>query len=103
VVPRERRLECALLKGVAAYYVMLRDSHEKAQVRQREVITDLVGALAAGAPDTLGPVFRDLYEEAPDDAGRLRAVIDEVASLTDTAALFRHRGLGGEHPGPRRR
>jgi dGTPase len=95
VVPREQRLECALLKGVAAYYVMLRESHEKAQVRQREIITDLVDAFAAGAPDTLGPVFRDLYDEAPDDAGRLRAVIDEVASLTDTAALFRHRELGG--------
>ena len=93
VVPRAQRLECALLKGLAAHYVMRRESHEKAQAREREIIAELVTALAAGAPDTLAPVFRDFYDEAPDDAGRLRAIVDQVASLTDTAALARHREL----------
>jgi dGTPase len=95
VVPRAQRLECALLKGLAAHYVMRRESHEKAQAREREIIAELVTALTAGAPDTLAPVFRDFYDEASDDAGRLRAIVDQVASLTDTAALARHRELAG--------
>ncbi|MDN3353404.1 deoxyguanosinetriphosphate triphosphohydrolase [Actinomadura sp. DC4] len=95
VVPRAQRLECALLKGLAAYYVMRRASHERAQAREREIIGELAAALTAGAPGVLAPVFRDFYEEATDDAGRLRAVVDQVASLTDTAALAWHAELAG--------
>ncbi len=95
VVPRAQRLECALLKGVAAHYVMGRASHEKVRRQQREVLCELVAALDAGAPGALAPVFRDFHEAAPDDAARLRAVVDQVASLTDTAALAWHREIAG--------
>jgi dGTPase len=93
VVPRAQRLECALLKGVAAHYVMGRASHGRVQARQREIVAELAAALAAGAPDVLDPVFRDAYVEARDDAARLRVIVDQVASLTDTAALDRHREI----------
>ncbi|MFB9833837.1 deoxyguanosinetriphosphate triphosphohydrolase [Actinoallomurus acaciae] len=95
IVPREQRLECALLKGVAAHYVMRRESHAKTQERQREVIAELVEALSVDAPRRLTPVFRDFHEAATDDAGRLRAIVDQVASLTDTAASAWHRELLG--------
>jgi dGTPase len=95
VVPRAQRLECALLKGIAAYYVMRRASHEKAQAHQREIIAELTAALTKGAPWVLAPVFRDFHEEASDDAGRLRAIVDQVASLTDTAALAWHSEIAG--------
>jgi dGTPase len=49
--------------------------------------------LADGAPGSLDPVFRAGYLEAADDAGRLRAVVDQVASLTDTSAFAWHRRL----------
>jgi dGTPase len=95
VVPRDQRLECALLKGIAAHYVMGRESHGKAQERQREVIAELVAVLTEDPPSLLSPVFRDFHDAATDDAGRLRAVVDQVASLTDTAALAWHREIIG--------
>ncbi len=95
IVPREQRLECALLKGVAARYVMGRASHGQAQAVQREIVTELAAVLARRAPDVLDPVFRCFHEEARDDAARLRVIVDQVASLTDTAALTWHRDLAG--------
>ena len=37
-----------------------------------------------GAPATLEPALRPAFLDAPDDAARLRVVIDQIASLTDT-------------------
>jgi dGTPase len=95
VVPRAQRLECALLKGVAARYVMRRESHEKTQARQREILAELAAVLTGDAPCLLAPVFRDFQDRADDDAGRLRAVVDQLASLTDTAAIAWHREIAG--------
>ena len=92
-VPRQQRLECALLKGVTAYYVMFRSGAEAAQAREREIITELADAVLAGAPATLDPLFRHEYEHAGDDRARLRVVIDQIASLTDTSALAWHQRL----------
>jgi dGTPase len=89
-VPRRQRLECALLKGVTASYVMRRAGVAAAQAREREIIAELADAIAAGAPDTLDSLFRSEFVAAPDDRARLRVVIDQVASLTDTSALSWH-------------
>ncbi|HEY7488878.1 MAG TPA: deoxyguanosinetriphosphate triphosphohydrolase [Streptosporangiaceae bacterium] len=93
IVPRPERLECALLKGVAAHYVLGRASHGKIQARQREVITEVVQRLAAGAPGTLEPVFRDAFQAATSDTARLRVIVDQVASLTDTSAIAWHEAI----------
>jgi dGTPase len=93
IVPRAVRLECAVLKAVADRYVMQREDQEQLRRRQRVVIGELAEALVRIAPEGLDPVFRTLYEEAGDDAGRLRAVIDQIATLTDASALARHRLL----------
>jgi dGTPase len=92
-VPRQQRLECALLKGVTAYYVMGRTGAVASQARERQVLTELAAALAAGAPETLDPMFRVGYESAGSDAARLRVVVDQVASLTDTSAAAWHAKL----------
>jgi dGTPase len=39
----------------------------------------------------LDAVFAPLWRTAPDDPARLRVVIDQVASLTDPAAVEWHR------------
>ncbi|GAA3755567.1 dGTPase [Spinactinospora alkalitolerans] len=93
VVPRRRLLECALLKSVAAHYVMARSEAREYQARERALIAELVAAVRTGAPGTLDEPFRDDYERAADDAAALRVVIDQVASLTDTSAMARHRRL----------
>ncbi|MEV4927184.1 deoxyguanosinetriphosphate triphosphohydrolase [Streptomyces roseoverticillatus] len=86
VVPRETRLECAVLKAVADRYVMQREDQEKLRAEQRVVIAELAEALAARAPDGLDPQFRTLHAAATDDAGRQRAVVDQIAALTDVSA-----------------
>ncbi|MGI9008715.1 MAG: deoxyguanosinetriphosphate triphosphohydrolase [Streptosporangiaceae bacterium] len=85
-VPRRQRLECALLKGVTAYYVMGRAGAAAVQAREREVLTELAAALLAGAPEALDPMFKPGFESAGQDAARLRVIVDQVAALTDTSA-----------------
>ncbi|WP_435177178.1 deoxyguanosinetriphosphate triphosphohydrolase [Actinacidiphila sp. bgisy145] len=91
VVPREQRLECAVLKAVADRYVMQRAAQERRRAEQRVVIRELAETLLARAPDGLDPQFRSLFLAATDDAGRCRAVVDQIASLTDAAATYRLR------------
>jgi dGTPase len=91
VVPRRQRLECALLKGVTAQYVMSRAGAAESQARERELIAELAAAVLAGAPAALDPVFRPAYAAAVSDQERLRVVVDQIASLTDTSAVAWHR------------
>ncbi|MEW9534502.1 deoxyguanosinetriphosphate triphosphohydrolase [Microbispora sp. NPDC049125] len=102
VVPRTTRLECALLKGVTAYYVMSREDHHATQARQRELIAELGSLIVLGAPMTLEPALRHDFENAADDAGRLRAVVDQIASLTDASAMAWHRRLSAHSGAPGR-
>jgi dGTPase len=93
VVPRRTRAQVALLKGIALRYVMRRPEAVPSYARQQEMLHELVAALADRAPAALDPVFAPLWRAAPDDAARLRVVIDQVASLTDPAAVAWHARL----------
>jgi dGTPase len=90
IVPAQTRAECAVLKAIADRYVMRRAVTVRAQRLQREQLTELLAALAESAPGTLEPWLRTAYDAAPDDDARLRVVVDQVASLTDTSALTWH-------------
>ncbi len=90
VVPRQQRLECALLKAVTAHFVMSRKGVAARQAAERELIAELAAAVRAGAPDTLDPLLRPAYLAADSDAARLRVVVDQIASLTDTSAIAWH-------------
>ncbi|HEX2770987.1 MAG TPA: deoxyguanosinetriphosphate triphosphohydrolase [Micromonosporaceae bacterium] len=90
VVPREIRAQCALLKGMALRYVMRRPGAEARYERQRELLSELVHGLTVRAPEPLDPIFAPLWRAATDDAARLRVVVDQVASLTDPAAVEWH-------------
>jgi dGTPase len=93
VVPRLSAVQCALLKGLALRYVMRRPGVGAWRDRQQEILRELVAELALRAPDPLDAVFAPLWRAAPDDAARLRVVIDQVASLTDPAAITWHGSL----------
>jgi dGTPase len=104
VVPGPARAECALLKAVTARYVMQRPGVQAAQQREREVVSELVELLADRAPDALEPGHAAAWRAAADDGGRLRAVVDQVASLTDIAAVALHARAAAKPPpgaGPR--
>jgi dGTPase len=92
VVPRETRLECELLKAVAARYVMETDRALALRGTQSDLIKDLVARLSA-RPDRLDQPFAALHADAPDDAARLRVVIDQVAGFTDASAYACYRTL----------
>jgi dGTPase len=93
VVPRPTRLAVAVLKGVAAHYVMRADDRVAVLERQRQVVAELVSQLRSRGPEVLMPVLRADFDAASDDAARLRVVVDQVASLTDASALVWHARL----------
>lgn len=95
VVPREVRAWCAVLKGIALRYVLRRPGSVARLERQQQILADLVAGLADRAPEALDAVFAPLWHAAGDDARRLRVVVDQVASLTDPAAVERHARLFG--------
>jgi dGTPase len=95
VVPERTRLEMAVLKGIAAHYVMRTDDRVALMTRQRELLAELVAGLASRGPDALDPLFADDWRAASDDGARCRVVIDQVASLTDASAVDRHAALAG--------
>jgi dGTPase len=95
IVPRRTRAECALLKGLALRYVMRRPGAENRYERQREILVELVAALVERGDRALDAVFAPLWRAAPDDPARLRVVIDQVASLTDPAAVEWHHRYHG--------
>ncbi|HSS66936.1 MAG TPA: deoxyguanosinetriphosphate triphosphohydrolase [Nocardioidaceae bacterium] len=94
-IPDDVRAEIAVLKGIAAHFVMKADDRVVANTTQREILHDLVGALAKSNGWAMEPAFAADLAVAADDAGRLRVVIDQVASLTDVSAVETHRRLVG--------
>jgi dGTPase len=91
IVPRLIRMECALLKGIALRYVMRRAGSGLRYAQQRELLHSLVARLADRAPESLDVVFAPLWRAAANDRERMRVVLDQVASLTDPAAVHWHR------------
>ncbi|MFJ9628041.1 deoxyguanosinetriphosphate triphosphohydrolase [Streptomyces sp. NPDC091280] len=93
VVPREARLECAVLKAVADRYVMQRAEQERIRADERIVVAELARALTARAPDGLEPQFRAQFDAARGDRARKRVIVDQIASLTDASARSLHAHL----------
>jgi len=93
VVPTETLAEIAVLKGIVATNVMSHESRRPIYSRQREIIQELCAILAASDAEHLEPGFAADYREATSDDEAMRAVIDQVASLTDQSALAWHERL----------
>ena len=93
VVPRAQRVEVALLKSMAGHYVINATDSQIRYAEQQKILTQLVDAILASAPDTLESFFLQDWQRAQTDQARLRVVIDQVASLTDPGALTLHNRL----------
>jgi dGTPase len=93
VVPAGVRAEVEVLKAAADRYVMSRDVATRRYEAQKDLVRELVHALLDRGADSLDPILREDWAAAPDDAARLRVVLDQVASLTDASAVALHRRL----------
>jgi dGTPase len=86
VVPDTVRAETSVLKAIAAHFVMFADERVSVMRRQREIVGQLVEWFLAD-PTRLDGDLRGDFDGAPDDAARLRVVVDQVAALTDARAV----------------
>ncbi|MEN9740471.1 MAG: hypothetical protein RLZ72_737 [Actinomycetota bacterium] len=93
IVPRETRAEIAVLKGIVAANVMSSESRRPIYAHQREVLTDLCNVLVKRGPDVMETGFADDFRAATTETEQMRAIIDQVASLTDQSALAWHQRL----------
>lgn len=87
VVPRDTLVEISLMKGIAANYIMASREQMPVYIRQQEVLEGLHNLLAETGDRFLDPQFQADFRMAGDDAGRHRAIIDQIASMTDGACL----------------
>jgi dGTPase len=95
VVPARTATEIAVLKGIAAHYVMQADDRVALMERQRVLLAELLEAVWSRGPEALDPMFREDWVAADGDAARRRVAVDQVASLTDASAVARHAALLG--------
>jgi dGTPase len=93
VVPRDIQAEIAVLKGIVAANVMSTNARRPLYTRQRSILGELADVLVATGPENLDPGFAADWSDAPTDAARKRAVVDQVASLTDQSAIAWHERL----------
>ncbi len=95
VVPRVVEAEMAVLKGIIGAVVVSIDGRKDLYKEQRRVLKRLATALWE-RPEALDPLHAEDFAVAQTDAARRRAVVDQVASLTDQVAIAWHGRLVGE-------
>ena len=93
VVPRAQRIEVAILKSIATYYVIYAAASQERYADQQILIKELVGMVLHHAPASLDSFFLDDWRRAATQREKLRVVIDQVASLTDPGAYALHAKL----------
>jgi dGTPase len=93
VVPRPIQAEIAVLKGIVAANVMSTNARKPIYAKQRAILTELAEFLHNSGDAHLDHGFADDWSRAADDVQRKRAIVDQVASLTDQSAMAWHERL----------
>lgn len=93
IIPREQLIEVEFLKCIAGRYLISTPASQERYAKQRIIIEELVEMLHSAAPNELDSIFLQDWQEATSDGGRLRVVIDQIASLTDPGAYALHARL----------
>ena len=85
VVPSETRSQIAALKAVVNLFVMQRKGAAENYAKEQELILSIVAGLQRN-PNKLNPQFKSQFDSAKNEKDAKRAIIDQVASLTDSSA-----------------
>ena len=92
IIPSKVQSEIAVLKGLVASQVMTHNSRQPLYAKQRELLMQLADALFA-QPDRLDAVSAEAWQSASSEPAKRRVIVDQVASLTDPAAIALHKAL----------
>ncbi|MEV0294175.1 deoxyguanosinetriphosphate triphosphohydrolase [Nocardia sp. NPDC050710] len=84
VVPPVVQAEVAMLKTVALRYVMSDEDHKLRQADQRDRILEVATRLLAAGPTYLDPVLLPWWEAADTETARVRVIVDQIASYTES-------------------
>jgi dGTPase len=85
VVPSETRSQIAVLKAVVNLFVMQRKGAAENYAKEQELILSIVAGLERN-PNKLNPQFKSQFDSSTNEKDAKRAIIDQVASLTDSSA-----------------
>jgi dGTPase len=85
IVPLETKAQIAVLKAVVNLFVMQRKGAAENYAKEQDLILNIVEGLQNN-PQKLDPQFKHQFDNAESSKEAKRAVIDQVASLTDSSA-----------------
>ena len=93
VVPIEVEAEIAIFKGLASYFLMSLDERVGYYEDQRALLRELADILLASNGKHLDGYSLDAWNRATTDSEKHRVIVDQIAVLTDAAAVKMHEEL----------
>ncbi|MEY3561328.1 MAG: hypothetical protein RL068_480 [Actinomycetota bacterium] len=93
IIPSKVRSEIAVLKGIVASQVMTHNSRARYYEQQRELLIELADRLLDSNGQHLDSISLEAWQQSSSDQARKRVIVDQVASLTDPAAVSLHAKL----------
>lgn len=93
IVPEEVESEIAIFKGLASYFLMSLDDRVEFYEKQRKLLKELADYLLASNGKHLDGYSLEAWSTANGDQEKLRVIVDQIAVLTDAAAVKMHEVL----------
>ncbi len=93
IVPQEVEAEIAIFKGLASYFLMSLGSRVDYYTDQRVLLSELADVLLASHGKHLDGYSLEAWNKAKTDTERHRVIVDQIAVLTDGAAVKMHEVL----------
>ena len=93
VVPLEVEAEIAIFKGLASYFLMSLDERVGYYEDQRALLRELADVLLSSNGKHLDGYSLEAWNRATNDNEKRRVIVDQIAVLTDAAAVKMHEEL----------
>jgi dGTPase len=93
IVPEEVEAEIAIFKGLASFFLMSLDDRVDFYDKQRKLLKELADYLLASNGKHLDGYSLEAWSKAKSDQEKHRVIVDQIAVLTDAAAVKMHEVL----------